>query len=484
MGGYRYKNGYGISNDGVANALNQSANTLNNVAWVMMSKMKSPEELELLRERAAASQASARLHQLQGDALEADAADRAGAGDRLLYGSGFTDPQIKAYRNYQKTGQWEGEQLPPDTYGPPAPGSAKAHGISDAMMAGANAMDAAYAMSRGKNINPDNVAKAVRGFMQNNVIAPVMAGGAAPTNLTDMARVDRAFDGSNPVFSQGANGVVLNNVQGTVDTSNPMARASIGATNALAGERSAAAGAHNANRDLLISKGKPVTATVGGQQVTGPVSVMAPVMGAADRNANTNTSRENAAQIAADARVAASAGKGGAVGKDPFKALSTQEREQVIDAVSSLMPADYNNSMIDKKTMGAILSWASFNMRDPNSPARGNPHVAVANAIRQVTNGAGVELSGMYGMRKVTPVGGGEFNLTLPEAPPAPSATGVTNAMVNSAVPPGQRPAPKVAVPAAAPAGQQPVIGEVRKGYKYIGGDPAQQGSWELVKEG
>lgn len=438
MGGSRFQNSYYVSNDGVANALNQGANTLNNVAWVMLSKMKTPEELELLRERAAASGASARLHNLQATALENEAADRAAAGDNLVRGAtGMTMPQVKAFRDYTTTGRWADVPVAEGLAGPTAPGSAQAHGITDAMMMGANAADAAYAMSRGKNINPDNVAKAVRGFMQQSVMAPVMAGAAAPGNALDIAKMERVFDSNRPIFEAGNNGVVVNNITGTVDTSNPMARASIGATNALAGERSAAAGAHNADRDLLVSKGKPVTATIGGQQVTGPVSVMAPVMGGMDRTAATNASRERVADTNAGAK--------GANGKDWFKALNKDERDQVIESIAMSMPEGAKASMIDRNVMNAVKSWAAFYMRDPKSPARGNPQAAVAEAINQVTGGKGVEISGMYGWREVLPKGGGKFVLDLPVTPAAPvSGGGVAATLAGGAVQPGQGRVPTV----------------------------------------
>ena len=65
---------------------------------------------------------------------------------------------------------------------------------------------------------------------------------------------------------------------------------------------------------------------------------------------------------------------------------------------------------------------------------------------------------------------------------PAPISGGSTNLMggaVTSSTPPGIPAVQPVAQPRQATNTKVPVLGEIRNGYKFKGGDPANQGNWE-----
>lgn len=409
MAGISLANHYATTVNPLANGINQASNTLNNVAWLMLSKMKSPEELEALREQADLRRQQAQHYALQNAALEREAEEARGLPDLFVANAaGVTAPQLKAFRNYQQSGAWVPQEVPSkefgSEYGQTLPGSAEAAGLSPAALNKIQSATAAFA-ARGKG-SADATAKGMQNFMENDLRAGTLAGAPAPANIAAIGQVQRALDGTSPMFSTNGAGAVTNLLTGAVDASNPLAQANISKERAAAAE-------HNRGRPLMDAvgpDGKPIL-DANGRPVRIEASAMIPQLFSNSRTAATNDTKERIA----DTKAAGGAGKDLRLNKYEGTALDAA-------LVNATPPA----MTIPKEHQTALRAWATEFFVDRASPAYGNADAAAKLAYQQVYGNGGTpkgDWQHWIPFRNSRPEGAP--NLELPNGAASPSATAV-----------------------------------------------------------
>lgn len=446
---YRIPNQY--HSGASANPFAAAANGINNIAWAMMKNAKSPEELENMRAQAelrhaqmAQAQAMTAEHQAKAEATAAGMRQQQAALPQFMMGAaGIDQPtydKVQAARSagYGSPGVWgvrdTGEQSVPMT---------RQDVISDEQFQRLNGASASMngALATGDKANPDQLAKGQRGFMQNGLISNVMAGGALPANITQIAQMDRAFDGSTPVFSTGANGVTTNSITGMRDETGDTARANIGKDKAAANNYNAAAGEHTAGAGLKNAEAKLMDVTLDdGTVIQTPQKLGVPASIKQETSANAEEGR--------NAR-AANKVPGGAKTQ---KTVPPHVMKLIKESVKNEFDTD---TQINGQDENAINEWASHEFSDPKSSGYNNAVTAAKLAIARVYPN-GHEESGWFSGKRV--VGKGGSNREMPNG-----SSPVAQAMVGAAPKQGSGVAPLSV--AGVPNG--PKLGAAKKKLKF-----------------
>lgn len=168
--------------------------------------------------------------------------------------AGTDIPTIQGFRSQMATGQ--APQVP---MGPPTEGGQM--GVGSMVLPDATRSKIAGALqqflpllSNSGDLNPEQLAKAAGIFREGN-LSDAIINGTADRNRVGGAQAAVA---GKPLFNTSADGAVLDQFTGGLNTNNPMARSTISLRGAQAGEASAKGSLARAQSDLAVQGGKGV----------------------------------------------------------------------------------------------------------------------------------------------------------------------------------------------------------------------------------
>lgn len=268
--------------------------------------------------------------------------------------------------------------------------------------------------------NAQEIAKAEGVYAETDARRGVIGGTVSPTRLR------QAF-GTGPVFSQNAQGSVLNTIEGGVDQSNPLATANIASERAQAAQRGAAAGASAAltrQRDLETRTGIRIGAPVLvddpelGPTYTSPLSApgRAPAAKPTDRP-------ERLVPVVRDGRTIYVPQSEAAGGEVPAKPLSTPRPQTVRGLTSTQAKAleaavDESFPGLAKEDRQAVIARATAEATNPASPTYMNP----GGSVGAVMQGVEIDTPIIGKNRLKDRAGFATGRLTPPPTAPAPAA--------------------------------------------------------------
>lgn len=421
-----------------------------------------------------ASKASAALHSAQaGEVLSKQRVLEGRPGlyeEQVAATSGVDIPRVQAIRNGLKTGTApQLEMAGPTEDGGPLMGNIPADQQSNVMRAMQQFLPL---LSNSGDLKPDDLAQAANTFRNMNLSDRVIAGQA---DRNSVGGAQAAVAGK-PLFNSDANGAVLDQYGGQYDTSNPMAGATISLKGAQAGQAKATAANQYAGADAHRASAAKTRA----EMEQGAKGTYDPTRGIIV-DARAGTARPVLGQDglplgAKDKDLTDSQAKANLFGSrmlESDRIINSLEGKYSPVAINTKMAAD------GLPIVGGVAGYAGNAMLSSESQQAEQAQRDFINAVLRRESGAVISPTEFAnGQRQYFPQPGDSKAVLAQKAKNRKLAT----EGVLAEVPAAKRGLPGLTDPTGKgqPA-DAPQAGAVIEGYRFKGGDPANQANWERV---